>query len=75
MLHLIFLKDTFNSMYIKVSLYEVSIIMILKMMKFKVSLYEVSINKILYIIHLLFLKDTIILLKVSILKYLSRSIY
>ena len=24
MLHLIFLKDTFNSMYIKVSLYEVS---------------------------------------------------
>jgi hypothetical protein len=38
MLHLIFLKDTFNSMYIKVSLYEVSIIMILKMMKLMIHL-------------------------------------
>ncbi len=44
MLHLIFLKDTFNSMYIKVSLYEVSIIMILKMLKL--------------MIHLILLKDT-----------------
>jgi hypothetical protein len=38
MLHLIFLKDTFNSMYIKVSLYEVSIIMILKMKKLMIHL-------------------------------------
>ena len=38
MLHLIFLKDTFTSMYIKVSLYEVSIIMILKMMKLMIHL-------------------------------------
>ena len=71
MLHLIFLKDTFNSMYIKVSSYEVSINKILLIVSFvifkvsylsiyfKVSSYEVSINKILYMIHLLFLKDTI----------------
>ncbi len=37
-IHLIFLKDTFNSMYIKVSLSEVSIIMILKMMKLMINL-------------------------------------
>ena len=53
MLHLIFLKDTFNSIYIKVSLYEVFIRMILKMMKL--------------MIHLILLKDTFksIYLKVS----------